>query len=185
MSGSEQIRDEVHMAATAKRGGGHAKEHKPIAGNVSAAHTAYETGQGPKRRPLPGWLPRAVKRKAGRNAAIPIPAHIRVLGARLTQEKRAEIRRKLGARLGKFADALERVTVRVSDVNGPRGGIDQVCTIKVVVSDFPSVVFEARDRTVNAAIQAALAGTERAIRRQLQRRRTKPIKSHLRSKGRV
>lgn len=36
----------------------------------------------------------------------------------------------------------ERISVRVKDVNGPRGGL---CRIKVVLSDLPSVVFEAQD----------------------------------------
>jgi hypothetical protein len=40
------------------------------------------------------------------------------------------------------AASIERVSVRVKDVNGPRGGIEQVCRIKVVLSDFPSVILE-------------------------------------------
>jgi len=76
-------------------------------------------------------------------------------------------------KLGKFADTIQRVTVRVKDVNGPRGGIDQVCTIKVVLIDLPSVVFESQHHSVNGAVGVALAGTERAVRRRLQRRRAK------------
>ena len=125
---------------------------------------------------FPGWVPRPLKRKFGRKDA-PVPVHIRVLGADLNKDKRIYIRQKLSRKLGKFAYFIERVSVRVKDLNGPRGGIDQVCQIKVVLSDLPSVVFEAQDASLDTAIGKALAGTERAVRRSLKRRHTKPIKS--------
>ena len=48
-------------------------------------------------------------------------------------------------KLGKFATSIERVSVRVTDTNGPRGGVDQVCNVKVVLSGLPSVVVERRN----------------------------------------
>jgi hypothetical protein len=154
-----------------------------LVGIVTATDVLDELGRSSSRAPLPGWLPKATKRRAGRSGANPVPAHIRVLGGSVNKTKRDEIRQKLGIKLGKFADAIERVTVRFQDVNGPRGGIDQACRIKVVLSDLPSVVFESRHHSVNAAVQAALGGTERAVRRRLQRRRTKPTKKHAPSRS--
>jgi ribosome-associated translation inhibitor RaiA len=98
---------------------------------------------------------------------------VRVLGSELEEGDREYVRRKLGMRLGKFADSIERVSVRIDDVNGPRGGVDQVCRIKVVLSALPSVVFEARDASRRAAIDVAIDGTERAVRRSVGRRLTK------------
>lgn len=133
---------------------------------------------GAKRAPLPGWLSRASKRERGRAEAPPrVPAHVRVLGVQLESEDRRYIRRKLGMKLGKFASAVERVSVRVEDVNGPRGGVDHACHVKVVLSGLPSVVFRAQDASLRAAIDRALAGTERAVRRAVDRRRTKPLKA--------
>jgi hypothetical protein len=60
--------------------------------------------------------------------------------------------------------------VRVRDVNGPRGGVDQLCRIKVVLKKLPSVVYTAQAPSLQAAIQRAIGGTERAVRRTLQRR---------------
>jgi ribosome-associated translation inhibitor RaiA len=94
----------------------------------------------------------------------------------LDREDRAYIRRKLGMKLGKFASSIERVSVRVEDVNGPRGGVDHACRVKVVLSDLPSVVVEERDASQAAAIDGALAGVERTVRRALQRRRVKSTK---------
>jgi ribosome-associated translation inhibitor RaiA len=131
---------------------------------------------GDKRAPLPASLPKTRKRASGRADASTVTAHIRALDVDVAAEDRAYLRRKLGRRLGKFASSIERVSVRIADVNGPRGGIDQVCRIKVVLSGLPSVIVEQRDATLLAAIDAALGAAERAVRRSLQRRRMKPIK---------
>ncbi len=141
-----------------------------------------QSGRSSRRSRFPGWVPKAEKRKSGRRDAQPVPAHIRVLGAELSKDQRASIRQKLDRKLAKFAGSIERVSVRVKDVNGPRGGVDQVCRIKVVLSNLPSVMFEAQDATLDVAIGNALVGTERAVRRTLQRRRMKPIKAGTRSR---
>ncbi len=122
-------------------------------------------------------LPKAVKRTAGRTSAPQVPANIRVFGVELSQEERARIRHGLGIKLGKYETSIERVTIRVLDVNGPRGGIDKLCRIKVVLSGLPSVVFESQALSLKAAINGALSGTERAVRRSVQRRDTRPIQT--------
>jgi CBS domain-containing protein len=130
-----------------------------------------------KRAPFPARLPKALKPITGRTRAPLIPAHVRVVGMDLSGDEKEDIRRKLGKKLGKFAASIERVSVRVKDVNGPRGGVDQLCRIKVVLSDFPSVLFEHQEAALEPAIDSALAGAERAVRKALQRRRTKPLKA--------
>jgi len=96
-----------------------------------------------RRAAMPSSVPRPLKSVGGR--ATPIPAHLRVTGVALSDDERVEIRRKLGMRLGKFASSIERVTVRAGDVNGPRGGVDQECSVKVVLSGLPRVVVKRRD----------------------------------------
>jgi len=124
---------------------------------------------------LPDFISRASER-GGSTDARRIHAHIRSTQGDLGAYGRAYIRHKLGARIGKFASAIQRVSVRTEDLNGPRGGVDQVCRIKVVLSGLPTVVFEHRDASLNAAIDGALAGVERAVRRTMQRKRTKPLR---------
>ena len=126
------------------------------------------------RAPLPASVPRPLKRASGRTKTLATPAHVRVFGVELDEDNHALIRRKLGMKLAKFVTSIERVTVRVTDVNGPRGGIDHVCTVKVVLSGLPSVVVERRDVTPHAAIDLALRATEQAVRRSVGRRRTSP-----------
>jgi CBS domain-containing protein/ribosome-associated translation inhibitor RaiA len=133
--------------------------------------------QDEKRTPFARHIPRSVKRTAGRTEAPLVPANIRVAGVELGDDDRAYVRQRLGLKLGKFATSIERVTVRVEDVNGPRGGVDQRCRIKVVLSGLPSVVVEHRSASLRGAINGALSAAERAVRRAVRRRRMKPLKS--------
>jgi hypothetical protein len=139
--------------------------------------TAARTRNADKRAPLADDVPRPVKRTAGRTVARLTPANIRVEGVRLDDDDSTHIRRRLGEKLGKYARQLERVTVRMRDINGPRGGVDIQCRIKLVLSGLPSVVVEERAQRLRPALTRALAGAERAVRRTLQRRRTRPIRS--------
>jgi len=129
-----------------------------------------------KRGAFTNEVPRPAKRRAGRTTATEIPANIRVSDIEVTDEERDYIRKRLGMKLGKFALSIERVTVRISDINGTRGGVDKVCNIKVVLSALPSVVFESRSASLSVAVNAALAGVERGVRRSVDKRRSKPLK---------
>lgn len=102
------------------------------------------------------------------------PVHIRGLEGDFGAEERAFIRYKLARRLNKFAESIERVSLRTEDSNGPRGGVDRVCRIKIVLRGLPSVVVEKQHAFLNKAVELALAGVARAVRRALQRRRAKP-----------
>lgn len=129
------------------------------------------------RSALPPSLPRPVKLTRDRTHDVPPPAHVRVIGAELDQHDRDAIARKLGMRLGKFASSIERVTLRVSDANGPKGGRDQICKIKVVLSGRPSVVVEERDSTFQRAVDRAMKAAALAVRRSVQRRRLTATRS--------
>ena len=98
-----------------------------------------------QRSALPRALPRPAKLARDRTHAVPPPAHIRVSGVDIGAEDRDNIASKLGMKLGKFASSIERITMRLSDANGPKGGRDQICQLKVVLSGLPSIVVEDRD----------------------------------------
>lgn len=129
------------------------------------------------RAPFPDRIPRASKREPGRVAPPSVPTYIRPREIELAPDDRAYIRRKLGMKLGKFASSVERVSVRLEDVNGPRGGLDHVCRIKVVLSGLPSVLYEQRGSSLRIVVDRAIAGAERAVRRSLRRRRMAPVRA--------
>lgn len=116
------------------------------------------------------------KKSAGRVPAAEIPIYIRSVDSVLGSENRQYLRLKLRQKLRKFAPAVERSSARVEDVNGPRGGIDKRCRIKVVLHGLPSVVAEEQTESLKTAMDGALTRMERAVRRATERRRKKPLK---------
>jgi hypothetical protein len=114
--------------------------------------------------------------RRARSTAGRIPVAVRAKGLELDEDLQTYVQRRLAAQLGKHAPSVMRVTVRVKDVNGPKGGIDQLCRIKVVLKKLPSVLFENRAASRRQAIHGAILGAERAVRRKLQRRRMKPLR---------
>ncbi|WP_437956591.1 hypothetical protein WME76_35165 [Sorangium sp. So ce119] len=79
------------------------------------------------------------------------------------------MRQTLAAKLGRFAPRIERLTVRFTDVNGPRGGVDVACDVKVVLSGRPSVVYQMRGREPRETIDRAVPGIVRAVQSALAR----------------
>jgi CBS domain-containing protein len=153
-----------------------------VVGIVTATDVFDELGRGyvrPARkgtrraRPKKSAAPAEPRRRQARGA--PMPIHIRMAGAALDEGDRDYLGRKLGTKLGKFARAIERASVRVKDVNGPRGGIDKVCRIKVVLSGLPSVVVEEQAATLQEAMDGALGRTERTVKRSVERRRRRAV----------
>jgi hypothetical protein len=128
-----------------------------------------------QRASLPTTLPRPVKLTRDRTYTVPPPAHIRVLDVEVEDDDCDNIARKLGMKLGKFASSIERITVRLSDANGPKGGRDQICQIKVVLSGLPSIVVEERAAALHTAAERAMKATALAVRRSVQRRRLKAL----------
>ena len=169
LSGAE--RQMLRAPSSSKRLGGSPIVRKRIAESSDVRRERPKISNRDKREPLTDQITRSEKRTAGRTTAPHVPANIRVSGVDLDDEDMDYIRQRLGLKLGKFASSIERVTVRVKDINGDRGGIDKICNIKVVVSGLPSVVVEGRSDSTRVAVNSALAAIESAVRRVVQRRR--------------
>lgn len=125
-----------------------------------------------RRAPLAKQVSKAEKRTIDPTTADGTPAFIRSVGVEVDPADREYLRRKLGRNLGKFEPSVERASVRLEDVNGPRGGVDKLCRIKVVLRGLPSVVVEERHDSLQAAMDGALKRVERAVRRATERRDT-------------
>lgn len=124
-----------------------------------------------KRAPIGRAMPRPQKRVSGRTSVTSTPLSVRTSGIDVTPELRRYVHARLGFRLGKFARHIERVTARFEDVNGPRGGVDTACRIKVVVSGLPSMVVEELASDAEVAFNRAGDRIERVVRRSLGRAR--------------
>ncbi len=81
---------------------------------------------------------------------------------------REHVERRLRFALGRFQRHVRRVRVRLEDVNGPRGGVDQRCLIVVSLAGRPNVVIDHLDVEAHAAIDRATTRAGRAVARQLE-----------------
>jgi uncharacterized membrane protein YdjX (TVP38/TMEM64 family) len=112
---------------------------------------------------------RSQKVRAGRTRVTETPLKIRVSGVHLPAGFEPRARALLGRRLGRFATHIERATVRFEDVNGPRGGVDTVCRIKLAVSHRPSVLVERRAVDADAALKRSATAVAQAMDRSIGR----------------
>jgi ribosome-associated translation inhibitor RaiA len=148
---------------------------------ASATKRRKRRSDSTNRAPMPAQVARPLKRDSGSTVAAHTPVFIRAVGVVVDEADRAYLRRKLGRKLGKFARPIERISVRIEDVNAERGGVDKRCRIKVVLSGLPSVVVDQQHHALQAAMDFALDRIQMAVRRALQRRRLKPVRARNRT----
>ncbi len=122
----------------------------------------------PRKIPFVSAVSKNEKTLTGRSDIWTLPLTLRSR-PKLDDAQRATVRQQLGRKLENFAQHIERVSVRFEDANGPRGGIDTVCRMKVVLRALPSVVVEERATTALIAAGRAAATAGRTVRRTLRR----------------
>jgi ribosome hibernation promoting factor len=89
----------------------------------------------------------------------------------LTQSMRRYIERRLGFALGTCCRNVRRILVRLSDINGPRGGNDKRCHLEVILPGQAAVVVEDTEADLYVAINRATSRAARTVMRRLGRRR--------------
>jgi ribosomal subunit interface protein len=91
----------------------------------------------------------------------------------LTEALHGYVERRLRFALSARDDAIMRVQVRLSDVNGPRGGEDKCCQVRVLLPGLGSVVIEDTESDLYVAIDRAADRTSRTVSRKLGRLRNR------------
>ncbi|MBZ5553487.1 MAG: ribosome-associated translation inhibitor RaiA [Acidobacteriia bacterium] len=94
---------------------------------------------------------------------------IRAENIDLADALKSYIDRRLHFSLSRFGDRVGLITVRVSDLNGPRGGIDKACRISAELVPFGSVRVEDVDADLYTAIDRAVERLGRSFSRKLER----------------
>lgn len=89
--------------------------------------------------------------------------------------------RRLLFALGRFGQRVARVVVHMTDLNGPRGGVDKQCRIVAEVPSAGKVVVEVVDADLYIAIDRAADRLGRAIARKLERQRASQLSQPLAS----
>jgi putative sigma-54 modulation protein len=92
-------------------------------------------------------------------------------GFSLTDALRNYVTKRLAYTLAHGDAAITRIIVRLSDINGPRGGDDKRCLIEVRLKAAAAVVIEDTESDLYVAIDRATERAGRTLARRLARQR--------------
>ena len=101
---------------------------------------------------------------------------IQTHGFTATEALREHVTRRVHHAFGCCADRISRIMVRLSDINGPRGGVDKRCQIQVHLATLADVVIEDTEADLYVAIDRATERAGRTAVRHLARQR-RPVRS--------
>jgi putative sigma-54 modulation protein len=88
-------------------------------------------------------------------------------GFPLTPALTEHAERRLRFALKHAADRVQQVTVRLADVNGPRGGVDKKCSVHIVMNGIPDIVTEDTEHDMYIAINRAVDRVGRTVLRRM------------------
>ena len=97
--------------------------------------------------------------------------HVRGTGIDVTDATVGLVERRLSFALSRFRGRVRGVSVRLTDVNGPRGGIDKRCAMEARLAPRGTVRVEDTDSALPAAVDGAATRLARAVARASARRR--------------
>ena len=91
----------------------------------------------------------------------------------LTDALENHIRRRLDYAMSQRLDQIQQIRVRLSDINGPRGGADKCCHLQIVLPHLQDVIVDDTRVDMYAAISRAIERAGRAVSRRLSRQRAR------------
>jgi putative sigma-54 modulation protein len=108
---------------------------------------------------------------------------IQARGFTLTEGLREYVERRLSFVFASTRRSVRRISVRLSDENGPRGGDDKRCRMQVNLAAAPSVVIEDTETSLYVAIDRAADRIGRTVTRRIERLRKNRRSSRPRTGG--
>ncbi len=91
-------------------------------------------------------------------------------GLVLTTEQREFCERRLCFALSRFTLRIENVAAVFTDVNGPKGGQDMLCCLRVALRGEQDVLVRDAGESVESVVAGAADRAARTVARRLQRR---------------
>ena len=97
--------------------------------------------------------------------------NIQTQGLELTEALQDYTEKRLAYALSHGQQQIQRVQVRLIDVNGPRGGVDKRCQVDVRLKGLPAIVVEDTESDLYLAIDRAAERVGRTLARRLDKNR--------------
>jgi ribosomal subunit interface protein len=92
-------------------------------------------------------------------------------GFEMTIALRMYTEHRLATALGWARHHMRKLAVSLSDINGPRGGVDKRCKIQVQLSGGREIIIEECEADLYSAIDRAADRADRAVVKQVERTR--------------
>jgi putative sigma-54 modulation protein len=89
---------------------------------------------------------------------------------KVSERLREYIERRVRFALERLAMPIRKVHVQLRDLNGPRGGVDKSCKVRIALAPAATLVVEHRSSSAYAAIDSALKKAAMSIVRRIQRK---------------
>jgi len=93
---------------------------------------------------------------------------IQCRGFVMTDAIEGHVRKRFGFTLGRGAVHIRRIDITLSDLNGPRGGVDKRCLVLVRLDGLQPVVVSDDQSDLYVAIDRAAARAGRTVMRRLE-----------------
>lgn len=88
-------------------------------------------------------------------------------GFELTNALAQHTERRLRFALKHATGRVQNVTVRLADINGPRGGTDKRCSVHIVLNGLPDIMSEDTEADMYLAINRAVDRVGRTVLRKM------------------
>lgn len=102
---------------------------------------------------------------------------MRTLNFTLSDDLKDDIERRLRSSLGRIAGQIDRLRISISDVNGPRGGVDKRCLIAVALVPRGTIMVESSGSNPVALITDAVKRTKLSVIRALKRQQGRKLRT--------
>jgi ribosomal subunit interface protein len=97
---------------------------------------------------------------------------VRGVNVPVSRAVEGHVERRIIASLRRFLGRVERVTVRLMDINGSRGGADKRVRVAVGIAGAPDVVVQETSPDLYHAVDAAAARTKQTVARVIDKTHT-------------
>jgi len=87
----------------------------------------------------------------------------------VSKQLKADLASRIKASFGRTQDRIAKASVTLSDVNGPRGGNDKECKVKLTLTGLPSILVMSRKDNLLKAVSTALSTANLTLKRKIKK----------------